>query len=398
VTDRCEVAIIGGGPAGAALGTLVARAGYRVRLFEKEPFPRFHIGESLVPAINLCLERLGVLGELDRLRSPRKHGVQFFTPKAVGRPFYFEEVADPRMHSTWQVLRSEFDAMLLDNAVRAGVQADTGTEVLDVWTVQDVVAGVQVKHTGGHEEVVEARIVVDASGQNGVIARQFGGRTHIPGLRNTSVFAHYRDAVLDGGRDAGSTLIFRLDSQAWIWLIPLPDLVSIGLVAPAREISSYGASPAAILDAAIAACPALAERLAPASRTTEVRAMRDFSYHAERDGGPGWLLVGDALGFIDPIYSTGLLLALQSAELGADAVVAALGGRRDFDFRGFSAAYQAAFTRFLWLVRAFYSEDFHFGKFSMNETHRQGLVDLLTGTVDTQQAIGVTQAIREFFE
>ncbi|MEM7200910.1 MAG: tryptophan 7-halogenase [Planctomycetota bacterium] len=389
-----DVVVIGGGPAGAAAAALIAQAGYEVDIYERETFPRFAVGESLIPAVNLTLERLGVLGEMDRRGFTRKHAVQFYTAKGPGRPFYFSEVEDPRMHHTWQVLRSDFDAMLLDHAALAGAHVHAQTQVLDAVEDADGISGVRVRHHDGTESAVPARAVVDASGQQSLLARRFG-RTHIEGLENTAVYAHFHDVRLDSGIDAGSTLIYRLNRRSWLWLIPVPGAVSIGLVAPAQGISSYGPTPEAILTAAIAASPDLQERMRNAQRATPVRAARDFSYRANCDGGAGWLLIGDSLGFIDPIYSTGLFLSMRSAEIGAAAVIDGLRDERPRgEFAGFSAEYQKAFDRFLVLVDAYYDEQFGFGDFARDPQHRQGLVDLLTGVVDTHAAGTVANALR----
>jgi flavin-dependent dehydrogenase len=436
-----DVAVIGGGPAGSALAALVAARGAKVVLFERQQFPRFHIGESLIPGVNLTLERLGVLDQLDGHRFPRKHGVQFISQSGPSRPFYFDEVDDPRLHSTWQVLRSDFDAMLLENAVRAGVDARLGTEVVGVERDGEAVVGVRVAPTaaspsakskssssssstssssspasppspssasaaprgaaagrGGsarRDQLVRARVVVDASGQQGVIAKALGRRENVAGLQNASVYAHFAGAVLDPGRDAGSTLIYRISRDGcWLWFIPLPDVASVGLVAPARRIAEFGSTPEEILECAIGRCDGLRARLARARRTTPVRAIRDYTYRARRDGGKGWLLAGDALGFIDPIYSTGLFLSMQSAELASAAIAAELAGRGD-GFAGYARDYQTVFDRFLLLVRAFYSEDFHFGKFVRDADRRAGLIDLLIGKVATPAAVAVVEALEQ---
>lgn len=394
VTHDYDVVIVGGGPAGATLGTFVARAGHRVALFERRSFPRFHVGESLVPAVNLTLEKLGVLDQMDGRGFPRKHGVQFFSPKGAGRPFYFSEVDDPRMHSTWQVLRSDFDSMLLDNAAKAGVTVSTESEVLEASTDNGSIECLRLRQPDGTEKNVRARIVVDASGQRSLIARRFGGHTTIEGLSNASVFAHFNDADRDTGIDAGSTLIFRIDAHKWLWSIPLPGAVSIGLVASARDIWSMGGTPNEVLDTAIAECEPLRQRLTRAHRATDVLAVRDYTYRANQDGGKGWMLVGDALGFIDPMYSTGLFLTMLSAELAADAIDVGLAtSEPQPDLAGYSTRYQAAFDRFLILVRAFYSEGFRFGEFAKNDEYRKGLVDLLTGIVDSPAAHEVSRAL-----
>lgn len=392
-----DVIVIGGGPGGAGVATMIARAGHDVALFERQAFPRFQIGESLVPAVNLTLEKLGVLDRMDGRRFPRKHAVQFFSPSGPTRPFYFSEVEDPRMHSTWQVLRSDFDAMLIENAKDAGVQVFTETEVVDVHTKgEETVTGVEIRNVDGRTESVRSKVLIDASGQQSVLAKWFPGRKIIAGLENLAVYAHYKNVTLDTGIDAGSTLIYRVGGSAWLWFIPLPDTVSIGLVAPSRGISKFGSSPEDILANAIAASKPLQERMTEAERTTDVKGARDYSYRMTKDGGPGWALVGDALGFIDPIYSSGLLLTAQSAELGANAIDRALQSSNGTppNLAGYSKEYQTAFDQFLVLVHAFYTEDFHFGELAKDPDHRQGLVDLLTGIVGTSHAENVTKAIR----
>lgn len=393
VTHSSDVIVIGGGPAGATASALIAQAGYEVSLLEAQTFPRFHVGESLIPAVNLTLDRLGVLDQMDGHGFPNKHGVQFYSPKGAGRPFYFSEATDPRMHQTWQVLRSDFDAMLLDKAVENGVTTFMGTRALEARRDGDRITGIRA--TNGHDEELtfDAPVVIDASGQNGVVARRLGRRTGVPDLENLAVFAHYRDARLDDGIDAGSTLIFRLEAKSWLWFIPLPGVVSVGLVAPSKTIWSYGDEPESVLDAAIGACPHLMERLDEASRTTDVHVARDFSYVAQQEGGEGWLLAGDALGFIDPVYSSGLFLAVYSAELAADAVDDAFKAGGPPRFESYAASYRSAWDRFLSIVRAFYTEGFHFGPLAKDADGRQGLVDILTGDVGTPSADRVARAI-----
>lgn len=394
-----DVVIIGGGPAGATAAAMLAKAGHGVGLFERHAFPRFRVGESLVPAVNLILEKLGVLERMDEIGFPQKHGVQFFSSNGPSRPFYFSEVRDERMHNTWQVLRSEFDRMLLDNAVAAGAHVETDTPVIEVCCEGATVTGVRVQRLDESEGIVQARVVLDASGQQGVVAREYSEQELIPGLENTAVYAHYRGVRMDTGIDAGSTLIYRLDAESWIWFIPLMGAVSIGLVTSARGILRFGHSRDEILQAAIDQCPALLERMGDATLLGEVRVARDFSYRAKRDGGAGWALIGDALGFIDPVYSTGLLLSLRSAEIASLEITCALAREKKHpDLSGFSTEWQVAFDRFLPLVRAFYTEDFRFGELSKHEGHRQGLIDLLTGIVDTEEAIGVVNKIQQMFD
>ena len=389
-----DAIVIGAGPAGSTAACLLARQGRSVALFDRDAFPRFHVGESLIPAVNLTLGRLGVLDKVDALRSPRKHGVQFYSQKGPSRPFYFSECEDARLHQTWQVLRSDFDAMLVDEARSLGVDVATGTEVLDVVADGDAVAGAVVRGPGGQEmETVGSRAVIDASGLHGVVTKRFGERELLDDLKNVAVFSHFEGVRVDEGIDAGSTIVFKIDAASWIWFIPLPDAVSIGVVTAADRVQKFGSVPEEILSNAIAASPHLAERMVDARRTRDVAVVRDFSYLARREGGPGWLLAGDALGFLDPVYSSGLFLSMLSAEHAADAVHTALDGADAPDFTGYAKDYRVAFQRFLPLVRAFYADGFRFGPLAEEPRKRRGLVDMLIGSVGTPEAIEVSEAI-----
>ena len=384
MTRDTDVLVFGAGPSGATVATLVAQAGYRTRLLDAQTLPRFTVGESLVPAVNWVLERLGVLCRMDGRGFPRKRGVRFFSAGSPTRPFHFTESPDPRLHETWHVLRSDFDLLLVENARHHGVLLQDRTTVIDILESDGAVGGVVVRDAAGREHPITARFVVDASGQSSLLARRLGERTAIAGLENASVFSHYRNVALDGLTE-DLTLIFRLDHAAWFWWIPLPDdVVSIGYVGPAERFAGLGETPTAMLAAAIAQCEPIRTRLRAAEQVLEPRVVRDFSYRAQRDGGPGWALVGDALAFLDPVYSSGLYLALLSGEQAADALIADF--RRGIDrpdLQGFSARYQFAFQQFLAIVRAFYAESFHFGAYAKDSDRRQGLVDILTGNVAT---------------
>lgn len=393
-----DVVIIGGGPAGATAATLLAQRGYDVLVLEALEFPRVHVGESLIPAANRVLERLGVLDAIGALGCPAKYGVRFYTERGAGRPFYFSEASDPALHMTWQVRRSDFDAMLLERARAAGAELAMRTPAREVLcTSSGEVRGVVAMRPDGQRQTIRARLVLDASGQRGLVTKHFGVREHIDGLANAACWSHFDGVRLDAGKDAGSTLIYRVRRDTWLWLIPLPDSVSIGVVTPMRALASFGKDPVSILEAAIAACPAIGERMNGAERVAPVRVAKDFSYRATCEGGPGWALIGDALGFMDPVYSSGLFLALRSAELAADAAATRLGATPSgaVDMRSFAGDYHRAFERFLVIVRAFYAPGFRFSDFGQEGERRKGLVDLFTGDVMTEQAGRVASDIRE---
>ncbi len=384
-----DVAVIGGGPAGATVAALVAEQGPRVLLLERSRGPRFKVGESLIPATYWPLRRLGMLERMRASHFPPKYSVQFYggdgRPSA---PFYFSE-ADPRECSrTWQVLRSEFDALLLVNASEKGVEVRRG------WTADEVLldgqgaVGVRARgENGDPPREIRARVVVDASGQNGLLARRFGLLEIDPLLRNAAVYTHFRGGLRDPGIDAGATLVLRTEGRrSWFWYIPLPyDLVSVGVVGPVDDlIRDRSGDPQAIFDGELARCPGLVPRLRGTRQMRRVHVARDFTYRCRRIAGDGWVLAGDAFGFIDPLYSTGVFLALKSGELAADAI---LGGLETGDLSGdrlgaHGPEYVRGMEALRKLVYAYYDQNFSFARFVEAHPELRGeITHLLMGNV-----------------
>lgn len=385
--EPLDVLVAGGGPAGSTAASLVARRGYRVGLLERERRPRFKVGESLVPHTWDTFDRLGLVGRLKRSHFQKKHSVQFFSSSGRGSaPFYFSETDPHERSTTWQVRRSEFDALLLEGAEENGVRVQRGVQVQDVLFDGDRAVGVRARARSGAAVEIPARVVVDATGRRALIARRLGLLVSEPYLRKVSIFSHFRGARRDDGKDEGATLILRTRrGDAWFWVIPLAgDVVSVGVVGELDRLTGPGGDVQTRFEMAIRDCPPLEERLAGAEQVMPVRVAQDFSYCAERIAGPGWVLVGDAFAFLDPIYSTGVLLALRSGEGAADSICHGLaaGDLSGEALGAFAGDFIAGMRAFRKMVYAFYDRDFNFADFlKANPECRQGVIDILSGNV-----------------
>jgi flavin-dependent dehydrogenase len=383
-----DVIVIGGGPAGSTAGTLVARAGHDVLLLDRERFPRYRLGESLMPATYWTLSRLGVLDKVKNSGFPKKYSVQFFSKSGrSGTPFYFRDTEPHDSSQTWQVDRAGFDQMLLDNAREAGVEVCQRANVKDVLFEGDRATGVDVELNGEQRSQPRATVIVDATGQTALISRKLKLKQVDPKLRHASLYTRYRGAVRDAGIDEGATLIMHTrEERSWFWYIPLPDdQVSVGVVGPIDYlITRREGNPRQIFDDEVALCPALEARIRGAERLMEVGAIRDFSYISKRIAGNGWVLAGDAFGFLDPIYSSGVFLALKSAEDAADSINEAL-ERRDFSAEQLGRhgdAYLAGMEAMRKLVYAYYDSSFSFAVFFKRFPQcREDVVNLLIGNV-----------------
>ena len=386
IPATADVVVIGGGPAGATTATLVAQKGHRVTLFERERFPRFHVGESLIPETFWVLERLGMLDAMRSSRFVEKHSVQFVNEKGVlSEPFYFADHKPQESSRTWQVVRSEFDELMLRNAARQGVDVHEGTRVLEVLFDGQRATGVRVEDDAGGVRTVSADVVVDASGQGAMIMSRLGLRDWDPTLKKAAIWTYWKNAERGTGRDAGATLVLQLDDkQGWFWYIPLHDgTVSVGVVAGYDYLFKQRDTkdPEAIYFEEVAHCPGLQPKIAAAERAGPVRVAKEYSYRARDVAGDGWVLVGDAFGFLDPLYSSGILLALKSGELAGDAIVAALaaGDTSAAKLGTWGPEYIRGMERMRRLVCEFY-EGFNFGRFVKKHPHLKGHVtDLLIG-------------------
>jgi flavin-dependent dehydrogenase len=381
-----DVVVIGGGPAGSTASTLIAQSGRRVELFERERFPRFHIGESLIPNTYHVLKRLGMLPKMKGSHFVKKYSVQFVAESGkLSEPFYFVDHKPHESSQTWQVLRSEFDTKLLDNAREHGVAVHEETRVLDVLFDGSRATGVVVQQADGTRREVSARVVVDASGQSSVIMSRFGLRDWDPVLKKAALWTYWRGAQRDTGRDEGATLVLQTKGkQGWFWYIPLHnDIVSVGVVAAYDYLFKNRADKEheSIYFEEVDRCPGLQPRLANATRAEGFFAAKEYSYRSRQAAGDGWVLVGDAFGFLDPLYSSGVLLALTSGQYAADAVVEGL-AKNDTSaaqLGKWSENFCRGMDRMRRLVCEYY-DGFSFGRFVRRHPDYKGhLTDLLMG-------------------
>jgi flavin-dependent dehydrogenase len=386
-----DVIVIGAGPAGCTVGTLVAEAEHHVLILERSSFPRFHIGESLVPETYWTLKRLGLLEQLRKSAFPKKFSVQFVTETGKeSAPFYFDEHKPHESSQTWQVIRGEFDRMLLDNAVAKGVTARTDAQVLDVLFEEDRAVGVKLQLGYGDEKIIReitAKVVVDATGQSAFLANRLGLKTPDERLKKGTVWTYFQGAHRDSGKDEGATIILQTEGKkTWFWYIPLQDdVVSVGCTGGMNYMFGNNQStPERIFNVELDRCIGMQRRLKNASRCTDYFTTKDFSYRSKKAAGWGWVIVGDAFGFIDPVYSTGVFLAFKSGEFAADAIVEAF-KKNEFsgDILGnWYEKYTEGLELFRKLVYAFYTPGFSFGEFLREHPeYKSNLVDVLIGDV-----------------
>lgn len=398
-----DVLAIGGGPAGSAAAAVLAERGHRVLVFERERFPRYHIGESLLPFTFYPLQRLGLIGKMRHSQFVKKYSVQFVSPSGkASQPFYFFTRYGDDVAQTWQVLRSEFDQMLVDNAREKGATILEGVTVTQLLRDGDRVIGVHVRDESGAVANYHAPITLDCSGKESFAAVRNQWRVRDPRLNKVAVWTYYKGARRDEGIDAGATTVAFVPEKGWFWYIPLHnDVVSVGVVAEGKYLSRDGVKdPGEIFRREIEQNLWIKDHLAPGTQIGPYFVTNEFSFHSKYCACEGLLLVGDALCFLDPVFSSGLMLALKSGVMAGDAVHDALVAR-DFSparFAEYGRKLRHGIENMRKLVYAFYDPNFSFRELTDKHPDLAGdVTDCLSGDVD-KDFTKLFKAIEEFAE
>jgi flavin-dependent dehydrogenase len=361
MSEMYDVAIIGGGPAGSTAAALLARAGRRIVVLERDKFPRFHIGESLLPFSMQAFTRLGLHEKFARAGFMEKFGGEMYGAcSEEGVKFYFEDGFASQTDRSYQVTRADFDKLLLDHAAENGAEVREETSVDDVkFSDEEVTLTISRKENGAAEQIT-ARYVIDAGGRTSLLSARFKLKKNYEHLQKISIFAHYDGMERAEGRDGTLTRMVRAIDR-WFWVIPLSATrTSVGVVLDGAVFKQSGLSPEDFLEQAIAEQPLLTRRMSEAERVTPVRTAADFSYRSTRLTGDRWMLAGDAAGFIDPVFSSGVFLAVLAGEQAADVLHELLD--RPEKTRKLFARYERNINKamdvYLRFVDAWYSKEF----------------------------------------
>ena len=399
-----DAIVVGAGPAGSTTGALLAEKGHDVLIVEKEKFPRYHVGESLMPFCYFPLERLGLVDTLMESANPRKYCVQFVRQDGfLSQPFYFFQHFDHPSSTTWQVWRSDFDKMILDKARSNGASVMEETKAKGLIKNGERVEGIKVESKEMGLLELHAPIVIDASGRDCFAAHKENWMVRDPELKKIALWTYYKGAKRDPGLDEGATTVAYLPNKGWFWYIPLSgDMVSVGIVAE-RDYLFNGSTKdhAEIFKREVQNNQWIKEHLAEAEQTGEYRITGEYSYRNRYCASEGLVLAGDALGFLDPVFSSGVFLALKSGVMLADEIDLALkaGDLSAKSFERYGKMMQSSIETMRKIVYAFYDKDFSFGDLAKRGEHlRAALTDCLIGNVEDNEFRELFDAMSDLAE
>ena len=401
--NNYDVIAVGGGPAGCSAAALLAEKGHRVLVLEREKFPRYHVGESLLPFTYYPLQRLGLIEKMRQSAFVKKYSVQFVsTSGKASQPFYFFNRYDQDVAQTWQVLRSEFDQMLMEHARDKGAVIREETTVKQLLKEGNRVAGVLAEHKDGKTTEYRAPITLDCTGKESFAAVRNHWRVRDPQLNKVAVWTYYKGAKRDEGIDAGATTVAFVPEKGWFWYIPQHnDMVSVGVVAEGKYLTRNGVkSPEAIFKREIEQNLWVKNHLAPGQQIGPYYVTGEYTHHSRHCYAEGLLLVGDAFCFLDPVFSSGVMLALKSGVMAADAVHEAI-VTRDFSparFAEYGRVLRQGIENMRKLCYAFYEPNFSFRALTDKYPELAGdVTDCLSGDVN-KDFTKLFTAISEFAE
>jgi flavin-dependent dehydrogenase len=384
-----DTILIGGGPSGSSAAAVLAEYGHRVLILEREKFPRYHIGESLIPFTFGPLERIGMIPKMRASAFQKKYSVTFVQPDGKRSvPFYFFSRYDREtVAQTWQVLRSEFDQLLLDNAREKGAEVREETTVNRLLMDGERVVGVEATDKTGRTYEVRAPITLDCSGKEAFASNRRGWRIPDPYLNKIAVWTYYKDSKRGEGIDEGDTTVAYVPEKGWFWYIPQHNrMVSVGIVAEGKYLTRDGVKdPRAIFEREVEQNQWIKEHLAVGQCTGEYRIISEYSRHSRHCAAPGLLLLGDAFAFLDPVFSSGVMLALKSGVLGAETVHEGLlaGDLSPARFASYGAQMREGVENMRKLVYAFYDPKFSFrGVIKAHPEAAGQITDCLSGDVN----------------